>query len=357
MAQISGRKLRGTPSEPIVNLGGEFSRLAEEEGTHKAQLARVHAELAVHKEALAGRDEAMRHNNEEHEKAIEEYEQARAIVVELGHRQKQGAACNNLGMSYRALKQYDKAIELLEHSLAIKEEVGDKREQAKTCRNLGVCLSRHGQHDKAVACLKQAWAVYQELGNDVGRAEAALELGQARLSLAQAEHHHAAPDTTSAGGVSAACADTLQEAEAWRRQRGRCRRRSRRSWITAPMPRWRPVLHGYAYAHVAAACTQARLTCCLPFCSQIQASFRGQQTRKQMNRAPVADAAPFGVLLVGAPASGKGGGAGGGAGGEHGQELQGYGARPRLRGGEACGGYCGQGGGQEQVHPQGLPRL
>ena len=51
MAQISGRKLRGTPSEPIVNLGGEFSRLAEEEGTHKAQLARVHAELAVHKEA------------------------------------------------------------------------------------------------------------------------------------------------------------------------------------------------------------------------------------------------------------------------------------------------------------------
>ena len=46
MAQISGRKLRGTPSEPIVNLGGEFSRLAEEEGTHKAQLARVHAELA-----------------------------------------------------------------------------------------------------------------------------------------------------------------------------------------------------------------------------------------------------------------------------------------------------------------------
>ena len=34
MAQISGRKLRGTPSEPIVNLGGEFSRLAEEEGTH-----------------------------------------------------------------------------------------------------------------------------------------------------------------------------------------------------------------------------------------------------------------------------------------------------------------------------------
>ena len=84
------------------------------------------------------------------------------------------------------------------------------------CKRFGdTGLDQGGQHDKAVACLVQAWAVYQELGNDVGRAEAALELGQARLSLAQAEHHHAAPDTTSAGGVSAACADTLQEAEAW----------------------------------------------------------------------------------------------------------------------------------------------
>ena len=43
------------------------------------------------------------------------------------------------------------------------------------------------------------------------------------------------------------------------------------------------MLHGYAYAHVAAACT-GPADCCLPFCSQIQASFRGQQTRKQMKK-------------------------------------------------------------------------
>ena len=102
----------------------------------------------------------------EYEKAIEEFEQARAIAVELGDRQGEAMACNNMGMSYRALKQYDKAIELLENCLAIDEELGDKRGQAITCRNLGVCLSWHGQHDRAVVWLKQAWSEFQELGDE-----------------------------------------------------------------------------------------------------------------------------------------------------------------------------------------------
>ena len=46
---------------------------------------------------------------------------------------------------------------------------------------------------------------------------AVLELGQALWARARAEHHQAAPDATSRGGVSAASADTLQEAETWLR--------------------------------------------------------------------------------------------------------------------------------------------
>jgi tetratricopeptide (TPR) repeat protein len=153
----------------------------------------------------------------EHEKAIEEYEQARAIAVQLGDRQSELVAWHNLGLSYRALKQYDKAIELLEQSLAISEELGDKIGQTKTCSNLGVCLSRHGQHDKAVAYLKQAWADSQEHGDEVGQARAALKLGVALWARARAERHQAAPDATSCGGVTAASADTLQEAETWLR--------------------------------------------------------------------------------------------------------------------------------------------
>ena len=113
------------------------------------------------------------------------------------------------------LKQYDKAIELLEQSLAIKEELGNKRGQAETCLELGRCLSRHGQHDRAVACLKHAWAVFQELGDEVDQLRAANALGEALWARARAEHHQAAPDPTSSGGVSAAAADTLQDAETW----------------------------------------------------------------------------------------------------------------------------------------------
>ena len=101
--------------------------------------------------------------------------------------------------------------------MAITEELGDKKGQADTRSNLGVCLSWHGQHDKAVACLQQAWADCQEHGDEGDQMIAVLELGQALWARARAEHHQAAPDATSRGGVSAASADTLQEAETWLR--------------------------------------------------------------------------------------------------------------------------------------------
>ena len=153
----------------------------------------------------------------EHEKAIEEHEQARAIAVELGDRQNEGIACHNMGISYRALKQYDKAIELFEQSLAVSEQLDNTSVQAATCLELGRCLSRHGQHDRAVACLKHAWADIQHFNDEMDLANSSLHLGQVLWARARAEHHQAAPDATSCGGVSAASADTLQEAETWLR--------------------------------------------------------------------------------------------------------------------------------------------
>ena len=123
----------------------------------------------------------------------------------------------NMGLCYAALKQYDKAIELQEKCLAIYEEFDDKKTLADTCVNLGLCLSNAGQHDRAVACLKRACADIQHLNDEMDLAFAALRLGVALWTRARAEHHQAAPDATSRGGVSAASADTLQEAETWLR--------------------------------------------------------------------------------------------------------------------------------------------
>ncbi|MGB1592231.1 MAG: tetratricopeptide repeat protein, partial [Promethearchaeia archaeon] len=153
----------------------------------------------------------------EHAKAIAECEQARAIFVELGDREGEGVECVNLGRSYMSLQQYDKAIELFEQALAIHETLGDMSSQASTRKDLGRCLSRHGQHDMAVACLNQAYAVFLLLGDAVGQMRAAKYLGEALLAQVQAEHHQTAPDATSCGGISAASADTLQEAETWLR--------------------------------------------------------------------------------------------------------------------------------------------
>ena len=135
--------------------------------------------------------------------------------MELGSRQGEGALCHNLGMNHMSLKQYDRAIELFEQSLAIDEEFNDQRGQARTRRNLGRCLSRHGQHDGAVACLKQAWASYHDLDDEDEQAYAAVDLSVALWARARAEHRQAAPDATICRGVTAASADTLQEAQTW----------------------------------------------------------------------------------------------------------------------------------------------
>ena len=89
--------------------------------------------------------------------------------------------------------------------------------QARTRGNLGACMSRHGLHDRAIACLKQAWAFCQQHGDEKDQAPVAFHLGVALWARARAGHHQAAPDATSRGGVSAASADTLQEAEMWLR--------------------------------------------------------------------------------------------------------------------------------------------
>ena len=60
--------------------------------------------------------------------------------MELGDRQQEGAACNNLAVSYRSLKEYDKAIELFEHSLVIQEELGNRPGQACACFNIYIYI-------------------------------------------------------------------------------------------------------------------------------------------------------------------------------------------------------------------------
>ena len=155
----------------------------------------------------------------EYAKAIDDFEQAKKIHVELGHRDREAGSLQNLGQCYLLLEQYEKAMEVLEQSLAMHEELSDKYEQVVTLLLLGRCLSGHGQHNRAVNCLRRAWAVSEEIKENVKiqpvSAQIAMVLGQARWAQARAGHLAVSSDATSAGGISTSDADTLQDAERW----------------------------------------------------------------------------------------------------------------------------------------------
>ena len=155
----------------------------------------------------------------EYAKAIDDFEQAKKIHVELGDRDREAGSLQNLGQCYLLLEQYEKAMEVLEQSLAMHEELSDKYEQVVTLQLLGRCLSGHGQHNRAVNCLRRAWAVSEEIKENVKiqpvSAQIAMVLGQARWAQARAGHLAVSSDATSAGGISTSDADTLQDAERW----------------------------------------------------------------------------------------------------------------------------------------------
>ena len=81
---------------------------------------------------------------------VAELEQARAITVQLGNRQRGRVECNQTALWYTAAqKQCDKAVERFEQSVAVDEQPGGRSKQAMTRANIGGCLSRRGQHDRA----------------------------------------------------------------------------------------------------------------------------------------------------------------------------------------------------------------
>ena len=79
-----------------------------------------------------------------------------------------------------------KGLGLLEQARALAVEAGDRDVLGGVCDGLGLFHCLQGEYD-------------------------------ALLARARAEHHQAAPDATSRGGVSAASAETLQDAETWLR--------------------------------------------------------------------------------------------------------------------------------------------
>jgi tetratricopeptide (TPR) repeat protein len=96
------------------------------------------------------------------EQAIGYYEQALAIVREIGDRHGEGAVLGNLGAAYYRLGQVEQAIGYYEQRLVIARETGDRRGEGNALGSLGLAYAALGQVEQAIGLLEQTLRIGQE---------------------------------------------------------------------------------------------------------------------------------------------------------------------------------------------------
>ncbi|MBV7326792.1 tetratricopeptide repeat protein [Chloroflexi bacterium TSY] len=121
------------------------------------------------------------------EKAIEQYQQALAIAIEIGDRRAQGNHLGNLGIAYRDLGQVEEAIEQHQQALAIAIEIGDRRSEGVWLGNLGNAYRNLGQVEEAIEQYQQALAIAIEIGDRRNEGVWLGNLGNTYADLGQVE--------------------------------------------------------------------------------------------------------------------------------------------------------------------------
>ena len=86
----------------------------------------------------------------------------------LGDKYVEGEACAGLGKCYIKMGQYRQAFELHQHHLDIAQEAGDKAGQAFACHNLGTALQHLGDFVAAARILGRGLSLAQRVERDVG---------------------------------------------------------------------------------------------------------------------------------------------------------------------------------------------
>ncbi len=101
----------------------------------------------------------------EHAKAVELFEGSLAIWRELGDREQQAIALNNLGMTRLYRGELAAARSLLEESITIAREIGSDSRIALPLTSLGQVESAAGNYDRAAQLLHEALTLDRRLGD------------------------------------------------------------------------------------------------------------------------------------------------------------------------------------------------
>lgn len=110
--------------------------------------------------------------------SVELTERGLALAREVGNREHEGSALNNLGVEYKELGDYEKGILYLTQALDIQRETDDKRGEAIVLNNLGGCYLLGGDLTKAEELYLQSIALRRLVKDRRGEANTLNNLGQ-----------------------------------------------------------------------------------------------------------------------------------------------------------------------------------
>jgi len=149
--------------------------------THRIALASVRELGDKHGEAWVLNSIGMVLSQQRDDDAIGYFEQAMACYRELGERQGQGQAANNLAFHYRFLGRHEEAAAALLEALELQRQAGRRYGEAIALCNLGEAYVELGRHEDARERSLEALAIVREIGSERLEGYALYNLGRIEL--------------------------------------------------------------------------------------------------------------------------------------------------------------------------------
>ncbi|ROP38046.1 AfsR/SARP family transcriptional regulator [Saccharothrix texasensis] len=115
--------------------------------------------------------------------AIALYGEILASVRELGYRDGEAYALDQLANAYRKVDRDDLALEHYYQALAIRREIGHVRGEATTLTELGMLHHERGEQDQALHRLQEALDVHSHSGDRTRKGEALVTIAEVEFEL------------------------------------------------------------------------------------------------------------------------------------------------------------------------------
>jgi DNA-binding SARP family transcriptional activator len=155
--------------------------------THETGLAAARRLADRPAEAWMLNNLGMAYGVQRREEAVDCFGQALALYREVGDRQGEGRAANNVAKACLDLGRFPQALEAAQQALAIQRQAGSRYLEGIALNILG-CASRElGRYEPAASYLQQALAIFRELGDPLVEADSLSDLGEVYLDTGRLE--------------------------------------------------------------------------------------------------------------------------------------------------------------------------